>query len=130
MSDITDDLYHETLLEAAKSLTYYGEMTNPDLVVIGSNASCGDVVKIYAQLENPEDPNSKISKISWIGSGCLISRAGTNVVARLVIEQSLTLSQASILSQALLEQELGLENVSINRVKCLLLAVTTLKQKS
>jgi len=70
-----------------------------------------------------------IEKFSWTGSGCVISRAGASVFSRLVTTQGLSLKKAAEISQPVLEKELGLHNISVNRIKCVLLSVNTLKQQ-
>jgi len=55
MSDITEDLYHEALIEEAKVPSNYGEMVDAHLVLHGSNASCGDVVTLYFKFSNQDD---------------------------------------------------------------------------
>lgn len=129
MTDTIDDLYHEAMLEEVKNPFHSGQMSDADLVLHGTNASCGDVVSIYLQFENPTDKTSPIKEITWQGTGCVISRAGVSTLARLISQQKLTLPQASQLTQEIMEKELGLENISVNRIKCLLLAVNTLKRK-
>lgn len=127
MTDNIDDLYHEALLEEVKHPFHSGTMVDADLVLHGTNASCGDVISLYLKFET--DSQSRISQISWVGSGCAISRAAASTLARRITQQKLTLKQAAALTQADLEKELGLENISVNRIKCVLLPVNTLKQE-
>lgn len=128
MTDSIDDLYHEALLDEVKNPFHRGELDQADLVLHGLNASCGDVLTLYLTFRD-HNLESEIEDISWSGHGCAISQAAASKVARLILDKHLNRRQAASLTQLDIEKELGLSNLSVNRIKCALLAVNTLKQE-
>lgn len=130
MSEASEDLYREELLTEAQYPQHYGELVDADFVFRGTNASCGDIVTLYLKVNDKNDPQATITEYSWTGSGCVISRAGASVFSEMVLSQALSLMKAADITQSQLETALGLKDISVNRIKCLLLALNTLKQNA
>lgn len=122
-----DDLQYEALIDEAKQPSHYGQLADADVVLHGFNASCGDRVDIFLKLENAADPHSPITAIGWVGEGCIISRATMSVLAQHILDQGLTVAQASQITVRELEQLVGLEHISTGRIKCVTLGVNTLQ---
>lgn len=123
------DLYHEHILEEARDPQCQGVLPTPDQTLHGTNASCGDVVTITITFSEPGNPSSPISDIAWTGQGCVISQAAMSVLAGKIKAEHLTLAQVAALTESDLESMLGLSEVSIGRIKCLLLGLRTLQSK-
>lgn len=117
-------LLYETLLDEARQPQHYGELATAELVLEGTNASCGDKVKIFVAFE--AGPESAITHLSWTGEGCVISQAAMSVLAEHIISQQLTLAEVARLTVSDLENLIGVTNISTGRIKCLLLGAKTL----
>jgi len=115
------DIYQEDLIDEAKNPNNYGEMADPDLVSTQYNASCGDVITVSVKL-SPD--KLKIADIKWKGQGCVISQASMSVLSEKV--KGLELEKLQKLTQKDVLQELGLDKISVGRVKCLLLGLNTI----
>ena len=122
-----DELQYDVLIDEAKQPRYYGQLATADVVLRGLNASCGDQIEIFLKLQNPEDPTSPVTEVGWVGTGCIISQAAMSVLAGHIVDRGLTVAQAASLTQQELEQLLGLEHISIGRIKCLTLGVHALQ---
>ncbi len=117
------DIYQEDLIDEAKNPNNYGEMDNPDLFSTQYNASCGDVITVSVKL-SPD--KQVIADIKWKGQGCVISQASMSVLSQKV--KGLKVSELQKLTQKEVLQELGLDEISVGRVKCLLLGLNAVKK--
>lgn len=114
----TDSFYHEVLLEEAKSPQNKGRLEQADKTIHLHNASCGDELTVYLQF-SPD--GQTVTDVQWEGQGCVISQAAMSVVSNQI--KGLTSEQIRDVTQSDLEQLLGLEDISVGRVKCLLLGL-------
>ncbi|MBP7842628.1 iron-sulfur cluster assembly scaffold protein [Candidatus Woesebacteria bacterium] len=118
-----NDLYHEDLLDEAKNPNNFGDLADADVTTTQFNASCGDVITVSVKLS---EDKTKIADIKWKGHGCIISQAAMSVLSEKIkgypVEKIQELSQESIL------EELGLPEISMGRVKCLLLGLSAVKK--
>lgn len=126
---MSQDLYHEQLLELAEDRSFSHPLEQPDIVLHGHNASCGDEVTLYIALEDKNDPLSSIKVVTHTNNGCIISRAATAAVIHKINQEHLSLAAAQHITQKEIEKMLGLEDISVGRVKCLMLAVSTLNSR-
>lgn len=135
----TKELYREILNEHNINPTHKINMENPTFCLEGVNPSCGD--QITLQLKVNDD--GKISDASFIGSGCAISQASTDMMADLIIgktkEEALKLADIfdKMIKGTVSEEELeqldeasALRDISHMpaRVKCAMLSWRTMKQ--
>lgn len=135
----TKELYREILNEHNINPTHKINMENPTFCLEGVNPSCGD--QITLQLKIGDD--GKISDASFIGSGCAISQASTDMMADLIIgktkEEALKLAEIfdKMIKGTVSEEELeqldeasALQDISHMpaRVKCAMLSWRTMKQ--
>src|SRR5260221_393184 len=118
------DLYQEIILEEFKNPQNYGVMKDADLVLRERNSSCGDEVTIYLKL----DEQGNISAIKWQGQGCAIRMAAMSVLSAQIKNQKLSARQIRAFTQEQLEEMLGLDEISVGRVKCLLLGAKAFSQ--
>lgn len=123
MNNSNDTLYHEILLDEAKNPNNFGDLVDADVTTTHYNASCGDVITVSILLSADK---KKITDIKWKGHGCIISQAAMSVLSEKIKGYSIanlqTLTQKEVLS------ELGLSEISVGRVKCLLLGLTAVKK--
>jgi nitrogen fixation NifU-like protein len=120
---MTNDLYHETILEELHAPQNNGELANHDVTLSETNASCGDAVTVFLKFDGS---GQKIQKISWQGMGCAISQAAMSLLSQKVIEMEN--SAVLQLERKDMEALLGLEQpITYGRVKCLLLGLNAVK---
>lgn len=119
-------LLYDTLLDEARQPQYYGELPDAEMILEGTNASCGDRVKIFLKFENGSE--SPIIDLRWKGEGCVISQASMSVLAGYILQNRLTLIQLRELDTPKMEQLIGVPNISSGRIKCMMLGVKTLSK--
>lgn len=123
MNNTNDALYHEILLDEAKNPSNFGDITNADVTTTHYNASCGDVITVSILLS----PDKKmITDIKWKGNGCIISQAAMSVLSEKI--KGYPIAKLHTLTQEELLSELGLSEISVGRVKCLLLGLNAVKK--
>ncbi len=96
MSELRD-LYQEVILDHNKHPHNFGELDGADRHADGYNPLCGDKLAVYVNLDG-----EVISDVSFLGSGCAISKASASLMTDAV--KGKTLSEA----RALFEQFLRL----------------------
>lgn len=123
---MSNDLYQEIILEEFRSPQNFGKLGDADLILSGRNASCGDNLTLYLQLDTA---TQKITDIKWDGEGCAISMATMSVLSQKVKLEQPTLSQLAKLQKQDILELIGLEEITSGREKCLLLGVHVLTEK-
>ncbi len=132
-----NDIYTEVISEHSISTKNKREIQNPDLVLEGTNPSCGDEIKIAAKISD-----KTITDVAFTGSGCAISQASASIMADLIRGKTLDGAQSlislflkmikrEVTDDALLDvldEAVALKNISNMpaRVKCAVLAWHTL----
>lgn len=117
------DLYHEDLIDEAKNPSNYGDLDAADVTTTQFNASCGDVITVAIQFSQDK---TKVADIKWKGHGCIISQAAMSVLSEKL--KGYPIPQIQQLSQEEILEELGLSEISMGRVKCLLLGLSAVKK--
>src|SRR5688572_22029618 len=79
MFDDLSDLYQEVILDHCKRPRNFHEMSNPTCSAQGHNPLCGDQLKLYLAMDG-----ETIRDISFIGSGCCISKASASLMTESV----------------------------------------------
>lgn len=111
------DLYQQVLLEELQHPQNKYEMVDADVTFHANNASCGDDMTVFLKIDG-----NVISKITWIGSGCAISQATMSMISEEL--KGKTITDVSKIDQKYLEQLLGIEEISVGRIKCLMLGLS------
>jgi len=75
MFDDLSDLYQQVILDHCKHPRNFHEMPEATCSAQGRNPLCGDQLKLFVQLEG-----DTIKDISFIGSGCCISKASASLL--------------------------------------------------
>ena len=79
MFDDLSDLYQQVILDHCKHPRNFHELTNPTCSAQGRNPLCGDQLKLFLTLEG-----EVIKDISFLGSGCCISKASASLLTESV----------------------------------------------
>lgn len=136
MSDLRD-LYQEVILDHNRHPHNFGELDGADRHADGHNPLCGDRLAVYVNLDG-----QTISDVSFLGSGCAISKASASLMtdavkgktlpqARRLFEEFLALvtDERAVLDDARLGKLAVFAGVRDypTRVKCASLAWHTLR---
>jgi nitrogen fixation NifU-like protein len=79
MSDELNDLYQEVILDHCKRPRNFHEMADATCSAQGHNPLCGDQLKLFLSTEG-----ETIRDISFVGSGCCISKASASLMTESV----------------------------------------------
>lgn len=112
--------YIEFILDHYNNPHHKGKLEDPDILVNGGNPGCGDIVTIYARI----DENDVITDAYFDGKGCTISMAASSLVMDKIIGK--TIEQVNAMDYNELLDELGREVVQ-SRLRCATLAMDTIK---
>ncbi|MCG3140888.1 MAG: hypothetical protein HDKAJFGB_02024 [Anaerolineae bacterium] len=112
--------YIEFILDQYNNPQHKGKLDDPDILVNGGNPGCGDIVTLYARV-NDDDV---ITDAAFDGQGCTISMAAAALVTDKIIGQKI--SDVDAMSYDELLDELGREVVQ-SRLRCATLALDTIK---
>jgi nitrogen fixation NifU-like protein len=75
MSDI-GELYQQVILDHNKKPRNFRELEDPTVTAEGFNPLCGDQLKLFVKL----DAEDRIEDVSFVGSGCAISKASASLL--------------------------------------------------
>src|SRR5712692_4244003 len=79
MFDELSDLYQEVILDHCKHPRNFHEMASPTCSAQGHNPLCGDQLKLFLAVDG-----DTIKDISFLGSGCCISKASASLLTESV----------------------------------------------
>ena len=79
MSDDLTDLYQQVILDHCRKPRNFRELATPTCTAQGQNPLCGDQLKLFVRLEG-----GVIEEISFVGSGCCISKASASLLTECV----------------------------------------------
>jgi nitrogen fixation NifU-like protein len=71
----TEALYQELILEHNRKPRNFREIPDADRTVEGRNPLCGDSLKLWVKLDN-----ERITDVSFMGTGCAISKASASLM--------------------------------------------------
>jgi nitrogen fixation NifU-like protein len=115
-----DDMYRDILLDAYKNPRHRGELEPADASFEDENPLCGDVLRIDLRLKD-----GIIEDAKFMGHGCAISQASADLLLERVKGRSLESVQE--LTREDVFDELGVESLTVSRVKCAMLSLKVLK---
>ncbi|MDQ3321860.1 MAG: SUF system NifU family Fe-S cluster assembly protein [Acidobacteriota bacterium] len=78
MSELSD-LYQEVILDHNKNPRNYRKIENATTTADGHNPLCGDALKVYLEMED-----DRVKDVSFLGSGCAISKASASMMTQMV----------------------------------------------
>jgi nitrogen fixation NifU-like protein len=116
-----DDFYREELLDHYDSSPFRGRLANPTASADMVNPLCGDTIHVDIEL----DPDGRIRTFRFDGNGCVISQAGTSLLAESL--EGRTAEEARTLTP---EDMVKLLQIPLTpaRLKCALLGWKALQQ--
>lgn len=112
--------YIEFILDYYNNPRHKGTLDDPDILVNGGNPGCGDIVTVYARL----DDDDRIVDATFDGQGCTISMAAASLLMEKI--QGKTIEEINAMDYNELIEELGREVVQ-SRIRCATLALDTIK---
>lgn len=122
-----NNIYHEDILDEAKNPSNFGDLEHADFTTTSYNASCGDVITVSVKLAEDSQTGEKIiTDIMWKGHGCIISQASMSVLSEKI--KGFTVEKIKKLTQEEVLEELGLKEISMGRIKCLVLGLSAVKK--
>ncbi|MBL8165958.1 MAG: SUF system NifU family Fe-S cluster assembly protein [Anaerolineae bacterium] len=113
------DLYREIILDHARNPRNPGILNPADVDHEEHNPLCGDRLRLTMRL----DENQHITDIAWDGEGCAISQAVASMLSEEMIGK--TLDEVRQTTKEDIFELVGIP-LTINRVKCALLALKTI----
>ena len=84
------ELYQQLILDHNQNPRNFREIEHCDFQKKGHNPLCGDELDIFVKVEN-----NTIQDLSFIGSGCAISKASASIMTETLIGK--TLKEANLL---------------------------------
>ncbi|MAD52176.1 MAG: SUF system NifU family Fe-S cluster assembly protein [Candidatus Marinimicrobia bacterium] len=88
--DDLKDLYQQMILDHNQNPQNFREMENATSKAEGHNPLCGDELTLFLHVEN-----EMITDVSFLGSGCAISKASASIMTTLIKDK--TISEAETL---------------------------------
>jgi len=85
MSEDLNDLYQEVILDHCRHPRNFREMGKPSCTAQGHNPLCGDQLKLYLLMDG-----EVVKEISFVGSGCCISKASASLLTETLKGKSKT----------------------------------------
>src|SRR5205085_1870961 len=76
----------EILLDHFNNPRNKKKLANADVDLPGGNPGCGDVVRIYLNVDADQDP-TRIGEVAFEGSGCTISQAAASILMEMINEE-------------------------------------------
>lgn len=110
--------YNETILKHFRNPQNQGKLDNPTVIGQAGNPVCGDVMKLYLDIQD-----NQIKDIKFETLGCAAAIASSSVLTSLA--RGKTLEEAGKITKDDVVKELG--DVPAQKIHCSLLAVDALK---
>ena len=89
MFDDLNDLYQQVILDHCKRPRNFHELPSPTCSAQGHNPLCGDQLKLFLVVDG-----DTVKDISFVGSGCCISKASASLLTESVKGKSKSAVQA------------------------------------
>lgn len=86
-----DRVYQSTILDYSRRKENHRDMEDATDVERGHNPSCGDDLTLLVKQEG-----DKIADASFIGNGCAISTASTNMLIELIVGQNVKIAKRRV----------------------------------
>ena len=116
------DLYQAVLLDELKHPQHKQSLPDPDSVAQAANVSCGDDLTVYLKFGSDQT----ILDIGWQGNGCAIAQVTMSLLSAHI--QGKRVKDVMALTQSDLESLIGIKQISLGRVKCLMLGLEAVQR--
>lgn len=113
------DIYREEILDHYKNPRNSGQIKDPDCQSELDNPLCGDMIKVFVQLEQ-----DIIKEIKYQAEGCSVSVATISMLSERI--KGLPKKQVMLLNQADVLAILGIP-LSATRLQCAMLGLTAIQ---
>ena len=90
MMDIFRDLYQQLIIDHNQNPRNFHEITDASHHADGQNPLCGDELSVFIK-----EKNGAIEEISFIGTGCAISKASASIMTSIL--KGMSVNEANIL---------------------------------
>ncbi|HJM11897.1 MAG TPA: SUF system NifU family Fe-S cluster assembly protein [Candidatus Marinimicrobia bacterium] len=87
--DDLKELYQQMILDHNQNPQNFREMENATSKAEGHNPLCGDEITLFLHVEN-----EKITDVSFLGSGCAISKASASIMTTLLKGKSVEMAES------------------------------------
>ena len=115
-----DDKFYE-LVELYRNPEHYGKLRKYNYSEAGYSPSCGDKFSVYLDVEN-----GIVKDASFDGKGCVISTVSLSKLCSYLIGKPLKEVKEMELKD--IKNLLGIDEISISRVKCATVGLDTVKK--
>lgn len=116
-----EELYKENILDHYRNPRNKDALDTYDLRGGGVNQTCGDELELFVKL----GADGKVSRATFLGSGCAISQAGASLLTEKL--RGMTLAEIKVLAPGDIYSMLGI-HISPGRANCALLAYRALSE--
>ncbi len=113
--------FTDIFLEHYESPRNYGPLPEADVISVGTNPGCGDVITIYLRVGD----GNIAQRIQFEAEGCAISQGAASILLESI--QNKPLAEIQAIDYNDLVDQLG-RDIVLGRVKCATLGLSTLKQ--
>ena len=110
----------ELILDHYENPRNFGDINGADVVQEGGNPGCGDIIKVYLNV----DSEGVVNDIGFSGEGCMISQAGASLI--LEIMKGKSIEEIQEMPPEIVRETLGKKLVS-TRPRCAMLGFNTVK---
>ena len=117
---MNDDLYKAYILDVYKNMHNKHSLENAVVMEEGYNASCGDKLKIYIQLDN-----NIVTDMSFTGEGCILSQVSAEVLSDIMKGKTIANIEAFTITDLL--DTLGIHPLP-TRIRCIELSLKAEKE--
>lgn len=122
MDETLASLYQERIMDHYRNPRFVKDLSCPmSCASNGANPTCGDRLSLSLVI----DEGDRITDVSQKAQGCAISVASASLLSEMIVGK--TVSEAEELNEDVVRELLGVP-ITINRVRCAMLPLATLKQ--
>ena len=111
------------LVDHARRLQHLRAPADADIRLAGGNPGCGDVITVHLKADAGAD---RVAAVSFVGSGCTLSRAAASVLAEVTNRGHPTFAEVERFAEEAMLELVG-RDVAEARPRCATLALDTLK---
>lgn len=118
---MTDSIYHEMILELARSPFNKGIPLKYDTCLKSNNRVCGDNLAFYLSW----DKNGKASAVNWDGDGCALSVSSASLFSEYI--KGKTKEEIQKIKPAQILKLLKMKDLNPSRMRCATLPLESVK---
>lgn len=120
------DLYREEILDHYKNPRNFGKLKSATHKARETNASCGDVVEVFLKVRNVNS-KGKIEDVKFRAEGCALSIASASMLSERIMKQEIGIKELLRYTEKDVALMLGID-VSPGRLSCVMLPVQAVQR--